>query len=128
MVGHQLAGLLVPEHDGDPVHAHDLEGHVDHRAKQPVEVELGGELLGDLEQHLELEGLARLAAACASTRSWPAGGPSRLVMPGGTPPLTDELADDLPAGGAGLRGDGGALDDAAGRPAHRQPERPPCRR
>ena len=58
---HQLARLLVPEHDGDPVHAHDLEGHVDHRAKQPVQVELGGELLGDLEQHLELEGLAGLA-------------------------------------------------------------------
>ena len=74
MVGHQLAGLLVPEHDGDPVHAHDLEGHVHHGAEQPVEVELGGELLGDLEQHLELEGLARFAAAWRPPGAGPAAG------------------------------------------------------
>ena len=60
--GHQLAGLLVPEHDGDPVHRHDLERGVHDGAEEAVEVELGRELLGDLEQHLELERLAGFAA------------------------------------------------------------------
>ena len=39
-VGHQLAGGLVAEQDGDPVHLHDLEGHVHHRAEQAVELQL----------------------------------------------------------------------------------------
>ena len=77
-------------------------------SKQPIEVELGGELLGDLEQHLQLEGLAGLARR-GLTRSWPAAGPSRLVMPGGTA-AHHELPDDLARRRADFGGDGRTLD------------------
>ena len=54
MVGTSSPVRLVAQQDGHPVHLHDLEGHVHHRAEQPVEVELAGELLGDLQQQREL--------------------------------------------------------------------------
>ena len=86
--GDQLAGALVPQQDGDPVHVHHLEGHVHHRAEQPVEVELAGELLGDLEQQRELLRLALLAP----TRRPPGAARSRRAVPAGdagrSPPLT----------------------------------------
>ena len=105
------------QQDGDPVHVHDLERHVHDRAEQAVEVELAGELLGDLEQQGQLLGLALLAGGGRHPELPTAGGPSRLVMPARHPPLTIELADDVSPGG---------LARLRGAPARRQRASRPC--
>ena len=115
--------------DGDPVDAHDLERRVHDGAEQPVEIQLGRELLRDLEQHLQLERLAGLAGGGADAELARAGGTSRLVMPGGTPAAHHELSHDLAAGRRrASRGDGGALDRRAMAAWPAQAERAPCRR
>ncbi len=66
--GHQLAGGLVAEQDGDPVHLHDLERQVHHRAEQPIDLQLRGELPGDLQQERELLGLPLLGGRGRDTK------------------------------------------------------------
>ena len=120
--GYQLAGLLVPEHDGHPIHAHDLERGVHHGPKQPVEIELGGQLLRDLEQHLELEGLAGLTARgihpeLPGRRAVPAGDPRRHAA------AHHQLTHDLSPGDRRLRRDGGPLDHRCRGASRGEPER-----
>ena len=100
--------------------------------EQAVEVELAGELLRDVEQQRQLLAPAAPRRCRAATRSWPRrSGRSRLVMPGGPPPLTIELADDV---AARSRAAPAELPRRRSGPAGRprlpllQPEERPCRR
>ena len=126
--GHQLAGLLVPEHDGDPVHA-------------MISNVMSTTVRSRRSRSSSAESFWETSSSICSFRAWrasprvaldpelaAAGGPSRLVMPGGTPPLTTSCRTICPPAARPPRRWRGAGSPARAEPAHRRAGTPPCRR